>query len=421
MKDGNLTPKDFFRDILSSVRMSRRRSILSGIMTVWGVFIFIVIAGVANGTDRGNRSNYDYILKYGKITILPGRVSEPRMGLVKGRRITLTRSDAREALALFSNRAEYVFPRKRSSAAGESLTGSAGLTVSDFRKELDDKYLKIIAGRGFTRVELEGRRRICILPESVAVQLFGSPADAVGSILDINRLPYTVLGVYRTIHNVRIKDVFVPFETAMSMPGAGEELSSIDIKMFLGIPAEEKHLLRKDVESWFCFRKGIDPGDTSALCIEENIDFISDQEKFLGSMRKFTGIIGLLSLLMSILGVSSIVHLSVKERTKEIAVRLVCGSSKGSIFRLVLGESVMIMLIFGIVGMLLGSLALDAFNVVVDRINDGAKWVFLGDMTVSWQIISSCTALIIACGLVSGLAPARKATSVRINEAMNCE
>ena len=421
MREGKLTLKDFFKDILSSVRMSRRRGILSGIMTTWGVFIFIVVVGTANGIDRGNRSNYDYILKYGQISICPGEVSIPNNGLVKGRSIALTRNDAEEARALFSNRAECVFPRKIIYAVGESLTGSIGVKISDFRGEMDGNYLEIIDGREFTQVEEEGESRVCLIPESVAVQLFGSSEDAVGSILNVDKLPYVVLGVYRTLHNVRIRNIFVPFETAMSMPGGGEELSSIDIKMFSGIPADEKYRLKRDVESWFCFKKGIDPDDASALRIKEYIDFISEQERFLGSMRVFTGILGVLSLLMGILGVSSIIHLSVKERTKEIAVRLVCGSSKGSIFRLILGESLMTMLIFGFIGMLLGSVALDVSNLVVDRINAGAKWVFLGDMTVDWQLILVCTALIIACGLVAGLAPARKAIMVRINEAMNCE
>ena len=354
MREGKLTLKDFLKDILSSVRMSRKRGVLSGIMTVWGVFIFIAVMGAVYGIDRGNRSNYDYILEFGKISICPGEVSMPYKNLVKGCRITLSRSDAEEARTLFSNRAEYVFPRKRNFATCESLTGTAGVTISDFRREMDDKYLEVIAGRCFTQVELDGNRRICYIPESIASQFFGSPDDAIGSTLNINKQPYAVIGVYRAIHDVRINCIFVSFETAMSMPGAGEELSSIDIKMFSGIPVDEKYRLKRDVESWFCFRKGIDPGDAYALCIDEHIDFISEQEKFLRSMRVFTWILGLLSLLMSILGVSSIVHLSVKERTKEIAIRLVCGSSKGSIFRLILGEALMTMLVFGFIGMLLG-------------------------------------------------------------------
>ena len=421
MREGKLTLKDFFKDILSSVRMSRRRGMLSGIMTTWGVFIFIAVVGAANGIDRGNRSNYDYILEFGKISICPGEVSIPHMGLVKCRRINLTRNDAEEARARFCNQAEYVFPRKQCRAVGESLIGVAGVVISDFRREMDDIYLEIIDGRGFTQVEQEGKSRICLIPESVAVQLFGSTGDAVGSTLDINKLPYVVLGVYRTIHNVRIKNIFVPFETAMSMPGAGEELSSIDIKMFQGLHADDKYRLKRDVESWFCFKKGIDSDDASALHIDENIDFISEQERFLGSMRYFTGVLSILSLLMSILGVSSIVHLSVKDRTKEIAVRLVCGSSKGSIFRLILGEALMTMLIFGFIGMLLGAAVLEVSNFFADRINAGAKWVFIGDMTVDWHLILFCTALIIVCGLVAGLAPARKATMIRINEAMSCE
>ena len=421
MREGRLTPKDFFKDIVSSIKMNRGRGMLSALMTVWGVFIFIAVVGTSNGINRGNRSNYDYLLEYGMITVIPGEVSIPHKGFVKGRRISLTRNDAEELQRLFSERSEYIYPRQQFFTECGSLTGSIGVSVSDFRGELNEKYLKIIEGRGFTRFELNGRNRICLIPESVAVQLFENPGNAVGNTLKIRNLPYTILGVYRVIHNVGTKCIFVPFETAMSMQGTDETLSSIDIKFISGAAASDDYRLKRDLESWLCSKKGVDPDDVSALRFVERIDFIHAQEKLLDSIQWFTEILGLLSLLMSILGVSSIVNLSVKERTKEIAVRLVCGSSKSSIFRLVIGEAVMTMLLFGFVGMLLGSAALEGANIIVDRINVDAKWVFIGDLTVSWQLILSATVLIIICGLVAGYSPARKAMSIRINEAMSSE
>lgn len=413
--------KDYFKDILSSIRMSRRRGILSGIMTVCGVFIFICVVGTSKGVDRGNRSNYDYLLQFGMISVYPGHVSIPNGGLVKGREIYLTRDDAQELKTLFSERSQYIYPRKQFIADCESMTGSVSTIISDFRRKFNEFYLNCIAGREFTEIELTGNDRICIIPEVVAVQLFGSVEDAVGKTFDVYGLPYKVLGVYRTTHNVNIRNVFVPFETAMAMNGDGEKLTSIDIKLYTDIPAEENFRLKNDVTSWLYSKKGISADDVSAIRIENSIDFVSAQEKFLDAVNIYTMILGLFSLLMGILGVSSIVHISVKERTKEIAVRLVCGSSQFSIFRLILGEAVMIMMVFGIVGMLLGSATLNLCNLIVDKINVDAKWIFIGDMTVSWQLILSSTVLIIVCGLIAGFAPARKATSIRINEAMSCE
>lgn len=401
--------------------MSRRRGILSGVMTVWGVFIFIAVVGTGNGIDKGNRTNYDFMLQYSMISVRTGEISIPREGLIKGRKIVLTRSDAEEMKVLFSDCSQNIFPRKQFTANCESLTASADAVISDFHEGIYKVHLKYIAGRSFSPVEQMGRDRICLIHETVAEQLFGSVRDAVGATLDINRLPYTVVGVYRTVHEVLMRDIFVPFETAMAMQGTDETLSSIDIKLTSGVPASERYRLKADIESWLCFRKGISNDDDSAAHIEESIAFISEQEKFLDSIRYFTEILGMLSLLMGILGVSSIVHLSVKERTKEIAVRLVCGSSESSIFRLILGESVMIMLIFGIIGMLLGSLALNVVNIFVEKLNVGYRWVYIDDLSASWQLILSATVLVVICGLIAGFAPARKATSIRINEAMSCE
>lgn len=421
MKEGRLSLRDYFRDILTSARISCRRGLLSGLMTVWGVFIFIVVVGTSNGIDRGNRSNYDYLLDYILISVSPGETSMAHNGLVKGQMIPLTRSDAQELQMLFSDRSEFIYPRKQNIVQCKSLTSSIQLLVSDYRKELNDNALKIVAGRNFTQVELNGRNRICIIPETIAAQLFGSTDDAVNSILEVNSMPYIILGVYKPVHQININQVFVPFETAMAMQGIEDEVSSIDIKLILETPVKQKYQLKEDMRSWLYFKKGISPYDASALHFEESIDFIEAQEKLLDSIRLFTVVLGLLSLIMGILGVSSIVYLSVKERTKEIAVRLVCGSGKGSILRLILGESVFFMLVFGCIGMALGSIVLNIANIIVEKFTADEKWIFIGDMTVSWQLILSCTAAIIVCGLIAGLVPARKATSVRINQAMGCE
>lgn len=421
MKEGRLFLKDFFVDILASVRRNRGRGFLSGLMTVWGVFIFLAVVGTSNGINRGSRSNFDYILRYILISVSPGQTSMAYNGYVKGQTISLTRDDAQELQTLFSDRSEFVYPRRQNQVRCESQTGSAGVLVSDYRKELHDNALRIIAGRVLTQVELNGRSRVCVISETIAAQLFCSPVDAVDKTLEINNIPYIVKGVYKSSRKVGLNQMLVPFETAMSMQGIGDELSSIDIKLFLDASAEEKYKLKEDIRSWLYSKKGLNPNDDSALRFFDYIDFVETQTKFLGSIRSFTIVLGLLALLMGILGVSSIVYLSVKERTKEIAVRLVCGSSEGSIFRLVLGEAVFIMLIFGCIGMLIGSTALKLANSIVAKINTGDSWVFIGDMTVSWQLILSCTVLIIVSGLIAGLAPARKATSIRINEAMGCD
>lgn len=386
-----------------------------------GVFIFTIVVGLSNGIDRGNRSNYDFVLQFGTIIITSGEVSIPQNGIVKGQKISLTRTDAEELRNLFSDRLRYIYPRKQFGVICESPNGTAGSVVSDFREGLHNAYLIVVAGRNFTPMELMGQSRICIIHETMAVQLFGSVDGTVGKTLDINKLPYTVIGVYKTIHNIHAWNVFVPFETAMAMHGMEETLSSIDIKLLLDRSVYENKRLKKDIESWLCFKKGISADDASALRLQESIEFISTQEMFLTALHYFTEILGLFALLMGILGVSSIVHLSVKERTKEIAVRLVCGSGKSSIFRLILGESVMIMLIFGFIGMLLGSVSLSVANVFMEKHNVNAKWIFIGDMTVGWQLILSTIILVIICGLIAGFAPACKATSIRINEAMSFE
>ncbi|MCQ2168964.1 MAG: ABC transporter permease [Bacteroidales bacterium] len=421
MKEGRLPARDFFKDIVSSLKISGRRSLLSGAVTVWGVFVFVVITGTSNGIDRGNRSNDDHLIQYGILSVYPGEVSIPYGGSVKGRVIQFTENDADELKKIFSDYTDGIYPRKLFNAFCKSPTGFANMLVSDFRTGLDERYIDFLAGRCLNEVELSGDGRVCLIPKYLAGQLYGNAREAVGRTLIVDGLPFVITGVYKPAHDLSFKCVFVPFKTAMQMREADGDISFIDIKLPTEMAAAKKRHLKDEIHSLLCFNKGLDPKDLSALRLEDKIEFISEQEKFIASIRIFTLFVSLLSLLMGVLGVSSIIHLSVKERTKEIAVRLICGSSDRSIFFLVLGESVATMLSFGFAGLLLGTTALNIATSVVNRLNEGVRWIMISNLNVNLGLIVNSVILIVLCGLASGFAPARKAMSIKVNEALSCE
>jgi len=418
MKQGRLPILEFFKDTFSAMKMSGKRSVLSGAVTAWGVFIFVVIVGVGNGFNRGLKSNFDFFLEYGMISISPGTINTPTNGLTKGRQISLYEDDADFIKLMFANRAEGVYPRKITKSICSSTTGTAITPVCDFREGLDEKFLYYKAGNEMTEMDFLEGRRVCIIPQSVCAQLFDSPKKAIGQTIQIDGIPFMVSGVFDAVHNLNITNIFIPYKAAMSLHGMTNEISSIEVKIFKNMPATEKFLLKDDLKKALSSKKGFDYDDMYALHFEEQLEYINSQEQFVWSIQLFTTLLGILSLLMGIIGISSIINLSVKERTQEIAIRLSCGASEMSIFALILGEAVITMLTFGMVGIMLASGLLKIGTVLMEEINKTTEWVIVGDMTVSLSLVLTSVGLIVLCGVIAGFAPARKAVLTDISKAM---
>jgi len=421
MKAGNLPIREFIKDTFSAMKMGGKRSILSGAVTAWGIFIFVLIAGSGSGFDKGMSSNFDFFLQYGTISYYPGEIKTPVNGLPKGRQVILKKDDADFIASLFSDRAEAVYPRKLLRCVCSSTTGSLISNVNDFREGLDGKVIGFLAGREISKREFSQGKRVCIIPQSLCSQLFDSPKEAVGKTIQIDGIPFNVVGVFKAKHNLHITNVFIPFAAAMSLHGVTNEISALDIKIYKNMPAAQKFKLKDDITNALSLQKGFSKDDMYALHIEEQLEYISTQEELVQVINSFSSLLGILSLIMGIIGISSIIHLSVKDRTKEIAIRLVCGASPASIFGLVLGEAVLSMLSYGSVGMILAAALLKVGTILMESMNETAEWIIFGDMTVSFSLIILSFSLIVVCGLIAGFAPAKKAVSTDIAKALTSQ
>lgn len=421
MKEGNLPVKEFIKDTFSAMKMGGKRSLLSGAVTAWGIFIFVLIAGSGSGFDKGMSSNFDFFLQYGTISYYPGEIKNPANGLPKGRQIILKKDDADLIRSLFSDRAEAVYPRKQLRCVCNSTTGSLISSVTDFREGLDGNVISFLSGREMSKMEFSQGQRVCIIPQSLCSQLFDNPDDAIGKTIQIDGIPFNVVGVFQAKHNLHITNVFIPFDAAMSLHGVTNEISAIDVKLYKNMPADQKYKLKDDIKNALSLQKGFSKDDMYALHIEEQLEYISTQEELVQVINSFSSLLGILSLVMGIIGISSIIHLSVKDRTKEIAIRLVCGASHTSIFGLVLGEAVLSMLSYGSVGMVLASVILKIGTIVMESSNETAEWIIFGNMDVSFSLIMLSFGIIVLCGIIAGYAPAKKAVSTDISKALTSQ
>ena len=197
----------------------------------------------------------------------------------------------------------------------------------------------------------------------------------------------------------------------------GNKLSNISIVAEGLNTPEANETFMKSLRSFFADIKGFSPKDEKAVKIAGDFEYFLQIRNVLNALRIFIWVIGLATLCIGVVGISNIMLISVKERIKELGVRKAMGASSGEIIRLVLLESVVITVIFGYIGMLIGVGLTQLLKTLSESLLGANNTIFCNP-TVDLSIVLIANAIMIVCGLVAGYIPAKKATTVKLVDAL---
>ncbi len=412
--------REMLAEVFASIRMNKQRSILAGVSTAWGIFMLIVLVGVGQGLIRGVSSNYDY-MSYNIMHIKPGTTAMPFMGHQDGRRITLDINDADFIYAQFPDVVSSIIPivnKELLASRGRynTITQICGVTPG----YMNARYIQVTEGRDINDLDLQGRRKVCLLSERMASLLLSTEGpDALGQYVELGGVPFMVVGIYKPVRSfILVDDVFVPQPTSTFLwepSGHFDELC-----LFLdGLDTKEANEeFKAELFDAMSKHRSFDPTDVSALDLEENMDFFLLVSGLLGAISLAIWIIGLLALVSGIVGVGNIMFMSVKDRTFELGLRRVLGASDFSIMSLVLVEAIITMLIFGYVGMLAGIGVMRLVSISTADMGNSAYNVF-GSMDVRLSMVLAANLVLIVGGVIAGWAPARQAIRMEITDALN--
>ncbi|KAA6306916.1 Macrolide export ATP-binding/permease protein, partial [termite gut metagenome] len=167
-----------------------------------------------------------------------------------------------------------------------------------------------------------------------------------------------------------------------------------------------------------------DPEDDSAIWIRNRFTNYLQQLEGMNILRTAMWVIGIFTLLSGIVGVSNIMLITVKERTREFGIRKALGAKPASILRLIIIESIVITTLFGYIGMVTGILATEYMNLVAGEgtVDMGVESeTIFSNPTVDMHVAIQATLTLIIAGTLAGFFPARKAVSVRPIEALRAD
>jgi ABC superfamily ATP binding cassette transporter, permease len=411
-------------EIWSTTRRNKLRTALTGFAVAWGIFMLIFLLGAGNGLINAGTINMSRFLA-NSIAVAGGYTSKEYNGLPKDRAIELNDKDFNVTRDQFGENVETVGAEidmgNHTMVLGDSHETASLMGV--YPNEIDINKRELLSGRFINQTDIEEQRRVLVVSKSRAEGLVGKNwKNIVGEHVTINGLAFLVVGVYSDDESMFRNNSFAPFTTLRTIYNKGDKADQI-VFSFKGLETEAQNEAFENV-----YRHKINalhdaaPDDEESVWIWNRFTQSMKMNMGMGFIRTALWIVGIFILLSGIVGVSNIMLITVKERTREFGIRKAIGATPWSILKLIITESVIITLIFGYIGMMLGigaNLYMDATlgNTTMDA---GAfQQKMFVDPTVGFGVCIQATLLIVIAGTIAGVIPARKAAKIRPIEALN--
>lgn len=404
---------DLAREIGQTLSNNKLRTALTGISVAWGILMLIILLGMAQGVMNGFNNSF---LSQGSnyINIFPGRTSVAYKGYKEGRSIELKSSD----LSSIENENGNVVQSMSSTLRGSSEIISSNIDYISsgyegvYPEEIDKRGIPLTYGRFINNLDMKQKRKVMVLTEQNASILFHTPAEAIGKTVKMKDLTFTVIGVI----NPRFgQQTYIPFTTASALKGGDPSVDVISVDLKNVSTMEDGEAAENGITSTLARVHNFDPDDGGAVNVWNRFTQHLTMATGLTILELAVWIIGLLTMLSGIIGVSNIMFVSVKERTHEIGIRRAIGAKPFSILLQIITESVAITAIFGYIGVFIGIVVTEALN----NAFAGAEWI--SNPTVDISIAIKVTIVLIIAGCLAGLFPALKALKVKPVEALRDE
>ncbi|MCD7899467.1 MAG: ABC transporter permease [Bacteroides sp.] len=415
---------EIWQEIYSTIRRNKLRTFLTGFAVAWGIFMLIVLLGAGNGLIHAFDANSSE-MAMNSVRVTGGWTSKPYDGLKEGRRIQLDNKDLEVTGTQFPDNVISTGARVRQGSITLSY-GSEYVSTSFsgvYPNYTEVERIKPAGGRFINDIDLRERRKVIILNKKTAELLFPKE-EAIGKFVIGNGIAYQVVGLYSDQGDSDSREAYIPFTTLQLIYNKGDKLNNLFFTT-KGLYTEKDNKAFIDA-----FRKKInanhriDPTDNGGLWIWNRFMQYLQQQNATFGLRLAIWIIGIFTLLSGIVGVSNIMLITVRERTREFGIRKALGAKPHSILFLVIIESVFITALFGYIGMVFGIGVTEIMNTVAgNQTMDTGAWqetVFLNP-TVGVDVAIQATLTLVVAGTFAGLFPAWKAVKISPIEALRAD
>lgn len=407
---------DKWQEIFTTIRKNKLRTFLTGFSVAWGIMMLVVLLAAGQGLQNGAMSEF-LSDATNSLWINGGRTSVPFKGYNSNRPIILNNED----YDLVTRNHE---PKLTETSGSKNFWGAEivwGKEAANYEVRcVHPEHQKlernnIVKGRYINQRDIDEFRKVATIGRKVSTDIF-KDVDPIGKYIRVNGVLFEVVGLYSDDGGDDEEDnVYLPINVGQrTLSQDPQELNRIIVAYNEDFDVDQSKALEAQIVNDLAVKHGFDPNDKSALRIWNRQENMQEVIGVIGGIKIFVWVIGIGTIIAGIVGVSNIMMIVVKERTREIGIRKALGATPISIISLIIQESVFITTFSGYIGLVLGVL-------LVNSLGGGIDHDFFKNPEVNFQIALITLVILVIAGALAGFFPARRAAHIRPIEALREE
>ena len=413
-------------EVWSTSKRNKLRTSLTGFAVAWGIFMLIFLLGAGNGLINAQLQQSTRFLA-NSMRVFPGETSKAYKGLKEGRSITLNDKDILISNKTYGQYVDDVGGRLEQYNVninyGDNYVASQSLVgVAPTHPKIDKTEL--IAGRFINEIDMKEQRKNVVLSRSQAKELSKDYRSLMGKNVKISNLNFQVVGIYKDDESRNNTEAFIAYSTIKTIYAKGDDAGSLEFTIKNLKTQEDNEQFEKNYRASINNNHQAAPDDDRTIWLWNRYMDNIQMNQGIAIMQTALWIVGLFTLLSGIVGVSNIMLITVKERTREFGVRKAIGAKPWSILKLIITESIIITSFFGYIGMVCGVAANEIMDATIGHttVDTGLfKAAMFVNPTVGLGTCIGATIAIVIAGTIAGLIPAIKAARIRPIEALRAE
>lgn len=408
-----------WQEIFDTIRKNKLRTFLTGLSVASGIFILVILLGFGQGMQNGIEHEFKQDATT-SVWAWPGVTSIEFKGLNPGRRIQFNNDNFNTTASLFKETIEYKSPRVF--VRGITVNyGKEALVYSVQGVSADFQFIegpKMREGRFINYQDESSTGKVAVIGNKIKKDVFTDVDSPLGEFIDISGIPFKIIGVFGEMEDREEERIYIPITTAQRVFNGGDRLNGLSytlppVENFEQAVAQAVQF-KDDLRSYLQQAHTVAPDDNGAMNVWSAMEEAKRYYGLTGNIKLFFWFVGVCTIIAGVVGVSNIMLIVVKERTREIGIRKALGAKPWSIIGMILHESIFVTAISGFSGLIfsMGLLELVGPHVKVD---------YVINPSVNFNVAFSTVLLLIFAGALAGFVPAWRAAKVQVIESLRDE
>ena len=409
-----------WQEIFETIGKNKLRTFLTGLSVASGIFILVILLGFGQGMQNGVAQEFEQDAS-NRISVWTGVTTLGYKGLNPGRYIELTNEDYDFLIKKYEDDLEFKSSVYRIWSGVVTYKNESG----SYRIEgvyPDYQFIEnasLVAGRFINYTDHNNYEKVVTLGNKVRNDLFKKDEDPIGKQIQISGINFKVVGVYTDPGGEREETrIFLPLSTAQRVFNGGNKVRNLGFTLkkqkTFQQALEQSIQFSSEIQTFLKERHIVAPEDTSAVDVFNTLEEAKRYYDLMAMIKLFFWVVGIFTIIAGIVGVSNIMLIIVKERTKEIGIRKAIGAEPMAIVGMILHESIFVTSIAGFIGLIFSMALLEIIgpNIEID---------YIVNPSVNFNVAISTVFILIIAGTLAGFFPAWRASRIKPIEALREE